>query len=209
MVASGPSPWVVIALAAGVAACGGPRTPSGDTATPAQDGAVTHTQDGSGGEGVSGGEDIGDATPLPALVFPPDLSGGFVDLTEALETWPPFAVHPGSVDEGQSPDVPYGVFAVLETGGASEVILSNLSRDYIFRQIYTYDPDTGALTPRATDPLPAGGVSFVADLDGDGHPDALMSGEFGFVVTWGDDQNPYAVMNPLVVGQNIGYDERS
>ncbi len=59
-----------------------------------------------GGAGVvtDGGEDSEGDVEVP-LEIPADLAGGFVDLTEGLDIWPPFAIHPGDVVFQREPDV--------------------------------------------------------------------------------------------------------
>jgi len=184
-----PTPWgrvraasLALALALG---CGAPSVPAGDLDAPGGGLDSAGDVDRPAGE-VSDGA-LPDASEPPPVALPESLSGGFVDLTEGLETWPPFAVNPGDAEQGRTPDATYGVFADLNGGSSLEVILSGMAEsEEPLRQIYGYDADTGTLIPWSDDPLTLGGVPLAVDLDGDGFVDVLDVQFDSVGIRWGD-----------------------
>ncbi|MGB0592511.1 MAG: CRTAC1 family protein, partial [Myxococcota bacterium] len=142
------------------------------------------------------------------LVFPEGLTGGFVDVTATLAS-PPFPIDVGDAAVSREPEVTFGVFADLNGGKSLEVIVSGAVREEAGHQIYSYDRDSGTLTPWETDPLPPGAVSIAEDLDGDGHVDLVMTHGQGMSVRWGDAQGQFAEATALAESLDIGYDDRT
>jgi len=145
---------------------------------------------------------------LEPLVFPEGLTGGFVDVTATLAS-PPFVIDPGDAEVEREPEVTFGVFADLNGGKSLEVIVSGAVSEEAGHQIYSYDRETGVLSPWETDPLPHGAVSIAEDLDGDGYVDLVMTHGEGMSVRWGDAQGLFIESSPLAESLNIGYDDRT
>ena len=173
--------WGLTALAAlALVACGEdaalPSAPDADgglvdTSQPAE--VITGAPDGGAGVAEDGVEDGAEEVAIVVVELPDHLQGGFVDLTEGLEDWPPFEVFAGVPSERLWPDVTHGLFVDLDGDEAPEVILSGVAHEALVRrQIYRYEE--GALVPYESDPLNLGAVVAADDLDGDGHTDLLV-----------------------------------
>ena len=151
-----------------------------------------------------------DTAEPPVMRLPEDLTGGFIDLTEGVTPWPPFAVHAGDTATERLPDVTFGVFADLNGGKSLEVILSGSVDSSLPRQIYAFDRDASALVAWDEDPLPQGIISGVLDLDGDGHQDAVMAEDGGVIrVRWGDALGTFEDVTDLETSPATFSDERA
>ena len=147
---------------------------------------------------------------IPAGTIPADLGGAFIDLSEGLEAWPPFEVHPGDPSLERLPDVSFGVFADLNGGKSLEVVLSGAVGEGLPRQTYAFDAEAKALVPWEEDGLPPGLLIGAMDLDGDGFVDAIMAEEGGQLrVRWGDAIGSYAEATELSGLEPAPFSERT
>lgn len=110
---------------------------------------------------------------------PPSLAPGFTDLTAPIEADRPLAIA-GSV-AGSSPEPTVGLFEDLDGDGTTEVVLTQ----YGGTAVYRYAAGSLARRPAAE---PAwntrgGPVMAFADVDGDGHDDAIRTGPNAII--WG------------------------
>ena len=203
------SSWYSMALAASllVSCSVAPEDPGEVSTTAVEDTSVQDTE-----VPVPDGADLQPSEVedgLPPLRLPETLSGGFVDLSEGLESWPPFEVNPGEASSERLPDVSFGIFADLNGGTSLEVILSGDVGADLPRQTYGYDKESGGLVPWDEDSLPPGVVSAVLDLDGDGMVDALMAEDGGTMgVRWGDALSRFEELSPLETETQARFSER-
>ena len=187
--------WGVIALMTGLMACSdvpdGASSASGSMATDASVETVADVP----------------AAPLAPLVYPEELRGTFVDLSEGISL--PFEVDLGDVDAQREPEVTFGVFADLNGGKSMELILSGAVREVGGAQVYSYESETGTLVPWEVNPLPDGAVSAALDLDRDGATDLIVTTGEGMRVYWGDAEGRFLEHTQIASNQDVSYDDRT
>jgi predicted small lipoprotein YifL len=153
-------------------------------------------------------EDTVEEEEVVVIELPDHLGGGFVDLTEGLEGWPPFDVFAGVPEERLWPDVTHGLFVDIDGDGAMEVLLSGVAHESLVRrQLYRYVD--GALTIHDDDPIDLGSVVMADDLDGDGHTDLLLVRISDYTIRWGDAAGQFAAQTTLDPTALLGEVERT
>jgi len=155
--------------------------------------------------------DMGDlSVPEPPPTVPESLGGGFIELTQGLEQWPPFEIDPGVAEASIQPEVTYGIFADIDGDGALEVVISGAADgETIRRAVYRYDPEAEALVVTPNPVLLRGGLPLWEDLDGDGHRDLILARIGDYKIRWGHATQVFAGTTQIAPDEILGDVERT
>ncbi|MGB0591647.1 MAG: CRTAC1 family protein [Myxococcota bacterium] len=206
--------WVAVFCGCGESS---PSTPA-DAAAPeivgtsdALDAGVSAVADSESAPTTDAWFDVGDlSVPEPPPTVPDSLGGGFIELTQGIEGWPPFEVDPGVAEERLQPEVTYGIFADLDGDGAVEVVVSGAADgETIRRAVYRYDADTEALVEIPNPVLSPGGSPIWEDLDGDGYRDLILARIGDYAIRWGHATQGFAGTTKLAPDEILGDVERT
>jgi hypothetical protein len=207
--------WVSLVLVTTCWGCGDPSPEDAmlDASAPpeALGDVVDDLADGASSPSTDAWFDVGDlSVPSPPLTLPEALGGGFVELTQGLDPWPPFEIEAGDAEVSLQPEVTYGIFADLDGDGAVEVVISGAADGQTIRRaVYRYDAASESLVGIPNPVLSPGGVPVWEDLDGDGYRDLVLARVGQFAIRWGHATEGFAGTTILAPDKALGDVERT